>query len=141
MGTQEMYAYVPERWMIKHAYVASDPYCDRECGWDINCYFHKFHIGCGGATIPGITRLQPGVVTPEGYGGEEVNPATGCASADVACNVLTGFQKWITGGADIFLKPCIPPQIPILGQIPCIGVIGIGAAAVIAIGLAVSRRR
>src|SRR3954463_7661586 len=95
--------------ITKHrAFVASDPQCKKDCGLDIGCYFSKFDVGCGGSTIPGVSRYQPGVVTPSGHGGEEKNPATGCDSGDVGCNVLTGTQKSILGGFDFLGKGILP---------------------------------
>lgn len=87
------YRYRASRARVR-AYVASDPYCKKECGFfDPGCRYHKYHLGCGGSTIPGIARYQPGKMTSSGSGGEEKDKDTGCATADWACIIQNQVTK------------------------------------------------
>ena len=81
----------------RRSYVASDPICSKECGWDLGCYFKKYDVGCGGSTIPGITRYQGGKDIKGARGGEDKNPTTGCDTSDTLCNLGAGFTKWTEG--------------------------------------------
>lgn len=140
LGVQDVYAYMPERAVRAYsegkylAYQASG-----ECPWWCRNLFGletPWFPGCGscaGGRAPTLVEPNPPPVT----GTPSSGSCPGCKFGDIGCEI----GKLFCEGGSWFMQPCPGiKMIPVLGQIPCIATIGIGIAAVFAIGFGLSRR-